>query len=72
MNDEALQKMTDILFNLDFVPGSSFNTVFDKALEFGIATRLELEEIAAAWRAWGRDPDALFCFSHTEVVAWKR
>ena len=43
-----------------------------KALEFGIATRLELEEIAAAWRAWGRDPDALFCFSHTEVVAWKR
>ena len=44
----------------------------DKALEYGIATRSELEGIAAAWRAWGRDPDALFCFSHTEVVAWKR
>jgi len=44
----------------------------DKALEFGIATRPELEEMAAAWRVWGRDPDALFCFSHTEVVAWKR
>jgi ubiquinone/menaquinone biosynthesis C-methylase UbiE len=44
----------------------------DKALEYGIATRSELESIAAAWRAWGRDPDALFCFSHTEVVAWKR
>ncbi len=44
----------------------------DKALEHGIATRSDLEGIAAAWRAWGRDPDAFFCFSHTEVVAWKR
>jgi ubiquinone/menaquinone biosynthesis C-methylase UbiE len=43
----------------------------DKALEYGIATRSDLEGIAAAWRTWGRDPDALFCFSHTEVVAWK-
>jgi hypothetical protein len=41
-------------------------------LECGIATRSDLEGIAAAWRAWGRDPDAFFCFSHTEVVAWKR
>ena len=44
----------------------------DKALEYGIATRAELESMAAAWRAWGDDPDALYCFSHTEVVAWKR
>jgi ubiquinone/menaquinone biosynthesis C-methylase UbiE len=44
----------------------------DKALEYGISTRSDLESIAAAWRAWGRDPDALFCFSQTEVVAWKR
>jgi len=43
----------------------------DKAVEYGIATRSELKDIAAAWRTWGRDPDALFCFSHTEVVAWK-
>src|SRR5262249_11433066 len=43
----------------------------DKAVEYGIATRSELKDIAAAWRAWSRDPDALFCFSHTEVVAWK-
>jgi hypothetical protein len=41
-------------------------------LECGIATRSDLESIAAAWRAWGRDPDAFFCFSHVEVVAWKR
>jgi ubiquinone/menaquinone biosynthesis C-methylase UbiE len=49
-----------------------YSNLADKALEFGIATRPELEEMAAAWRVWGRDPDALFCFSHTEVVAWKR
>jgi ubiquinone/menaquinone biosynthesis C-methylase UbiE len=44
----------------------------EKALEYGIATRADLESMAAAWRAWGDDPDALYCFSHTEVVAWKR
>jgi ubiquinone/menaquinone biosynthesis C-methylase UbiE len=43
----------------------------DKALEYGIATRDDLGAIAAGWRAWGRDPDAIFCFSHVEVVAWK-
>jgi len=48
------------------------SSLADRALEHGIATRSDLEGIAAAWRAWGRDPDAFFCFSHTEVVAWKR
>ena len=42
-----------------------------RALELGIAARSELEQIAAAWRDWGRDPDAYFCFSQTEAVAWK-
>jgi hypothetical protein len=41
-------------------------------LECGIATRSDLESIVAACRAWGRDPDAFFCVSHTEVVAWKQ
>jgi ubiquinone/menaquinone biosynthesis C-methylase UbiE len=48
------------------------SSLADRALERGIATRSDLESIAAAWRAWGRDPDAFFCFSHIEVVAWKR
>jgi ubiquinone/menaquinone biosynthesis C-methylase UbiE len=48
------------------------STLAEKALQYGIATRSELECIAAAWRDWGRDPDAFYCFSHTEVVAWKR
>jgi len=48
------------------------SSLADKALECGIATRSDLEGIAAAWRARGRDPDAFFCFSHIEMVAWKR
>jgi ubiquinone/menaquinone biosynthesis C-methylase UbiE len=44
----------------------------DKALEYGIATHADLESMAAGWRAWGEDPDAFFCFSHTEVLAWSR
>jgi ubiquinone/menaquinone biosynthesis C-methylase UbiE len=48
------------------------SSLADRALECGIATRSDLESIAAAWRAWGRDPDAFFCFSHVEAVAWKR
>ena len=44
----------------------------DKALEYGLATRGELENIAEGWRAWGRDADAFFCLTHAEVVAWKR
>jgi ubiquinone/menaquinone biosynthesis C-methylase UbiE len=48
------------------------SNIANRALELGIATRSELENIAAAWRAWAGDPDAYFCFSHTEVVAWKR
>jgi len=48
------------------------SSIADRALECGIATRSDLENIAAAWRAWGRDPDAFYCFSHIEVVAWNR
>jgi ubiquinone/menaquinone biosynthesis C-methylase UbiE len=44
----------------------------DKALEYTIATRAELKSMADGWRAWGDDPDAFYCFSHTEVVAWKQ
>jgi ubiquinone/menaquinone biosynthesis C-methylase UbiE len=48
------------------------SNIAEKSLEYGIATRSELEAIAASWSAWGRHPDALWCFTHTEMVAWKR
>ena len=35
----------------------------DKAVEYGLASGSDLEAMAAAWRAWGRDRDAFFCFS---------
>ena len=48
------------------------SNIAEKALEYGLATRSELEAIAASWHAWGQDPDVLWCFSHTEMVAQKR
>jgi hypothetical protein len=48
------------------------SNIAEKSLEYGLASRSELEAIAAAWRAWGQDRDALWCFSNTEMVAWKR
>jgi ubiquinone/menaquinone biosynthesis C-methylase UbiE len=47
------------------------SSIGDKALEYGLATAHDLASIAAGWRRWGKDPDAFFCLSHTEVVAWK-
>jgi ubiquinone/menaquinone biosynthesis C-methylase UbiE len=44
----------------------------EKILEYGLATRSDLGGIASAWQSWSRDVDAFFCFSQTEVVAWKR
>ena len=48
------------------------SNIADKALEYGLASRADLEGMAAAWRAWGRDSDAFFNLTSTEVVAWKR
>jgi len=47
------------------------SNIADKALEYGLASRSDLEGMAAGWRTWGADPDALYCFSHTEAVAHK-
>jgi ubiquinone/menaquinone biosynthesis C-methylase UbiE len=48
------------------------SSIADKSLEYGLASRSDLEAIASSWRAWGADPDALWCFAQTEVVAWTR
>ena len=37
-----------------------------QAIEYGLATRAELEEYATAWRQWARQPDAFFTFLHVE------
>ena len=41
----------------------------EQALAYGLATPDELERIAAGWRAWARDDEALFMFVHVEGLA---
>jgi SAM-dependent methyltransferase len=41
----------------------------DRAIELGLATRDDLEDCAAGWRAWSADPDAWFAVLHGEVLA---
>ena len=45
------------------------SAVATQALELGLATAVELEEIATGWRAWARHPDAWFCVLHGEILA---
>lgn len=40
-----------------------------QAVEYGVASERELQEIAAGWRAWADDPDAFFVYTNVEVVA---
>ncbi len=41
----------------------------EQALGYGLATRADLERLAAGWRAWARDEEALFLFVHVEGLA---
>ncbi|MDW3221195.1 MAG: methyltransferase domain-containing protein [Acidimicrobiales bacterium] len=41
----------------------------DIAVRDGLATRPELDEIAAAWRDWATRPDGFFLCPHVEIVA---
>ena len=41
----------------------------EQALAYKLAAREDLERIAAGWRAWARDPEALFLFVHVEGLA---
>ena len=40
-----------------------------KAVEYGIATQAELQEIADGYRQWGARPEAFFSIGHVEVLA---
>jgi hypothetical protein len=37
-------------------------------LDLGLATAEQLEEIAAAWRAWADDPDGWIAIPHGEII----
>ncbi|KAB8167714.1 methyltransferase domain-containing protein [Streptomyces sp. 3MP-14] len=44
------------------------STFAERALAAGLATEAELAGTAAAWRAWGADPDGWFCVPHGELL----
>lgn len=41
----------------------------EQAVEYGIATRPDLEEISDGWRAWSTRPDGVFVVVHGELLA---
>jgi hypothetical protein len=41
----------------------------DQAVDYGLATQPDLEDMAEGWRAWARSEDAVFTVVHGEVVA---
>ena len=45
------------------------SAISTQAVEIGAATRADLEEMAAAWRAWTIHPDAWFAVLHGEILA---
>jgi len=45
------------------------STFGHQAVEYGIATAAQLEQIAAGWRAWGALPDAVFIVVGGEILA---
>jgi ubiquinone/menaquinone biosynthesis C-methylase UbiE len=44
---------------------------FDEAVEAGWVDQARLDEMIAAWRNWGEDPDAFCADARCEVVGWK-
>ncbi|MEX3508719.1 methyltransferase domain-containing protein [Kocuria carniphila] len=40
-----------------------------RAVELGLSTPAELDEISEAWESWAGEPDAWFAMLHTEILA---
>ena len=47
------------------------SNIATRALEYGIATHVELERISKAWSAWVNAPGALWTFTHVAVIGRK-
>jgi SAM-dependent methyltransferase len=41
----------------------------DQAVDRGLATRAELDDLSDAWRAWSASPDGWFAILHGEILA---
>jgi hypothetical protein len=40
-----------------------------QAVEYGLSSQAELDDLGAAFERWAGDPDAVFVTPHVEVVA---
>jgi hypothetical protein len=49
----------------DRIAGSA---ITDQLLSSGLASRRDLEEVAAAWRQWAADPDGWISVLHGELL----
>jgi ubiquinone/menaquinone biosynthesis C-methylase UbiE len=45
------------------------SAIADQAVEHGLATRAELDELSTAWREWSASPDGWFAIVHGEIRA---
>ncbi|HEV7863050.1 MAG TPA: methyltransferase domain-containing protein [Acidimicrobiia bacterium] len=45
------------------------STLADQAVEYGVATPSELEDVAGGWRAWAERPDSTTVLLHGEIIA---
>jgi SAM-dependent methyltransferase len=45
------------------------SSLADQAVEYGVATRAELEEVAGGFRHWAARPDSTFVLVHGEIIA---
>ena len=48
------------------------SSLADQAVEYGVATRAELDEVAGGFRDWAKKPDSTFVLLHGEVIARAR
>ncbi len=47
------------------------SSIATQAVEYGFATRSDLEAISATWRTWAEHPDAVFMYMNLEVLGRK-
>lgn len=48
---------------------TAHSSLATQAVGYGLATAGEIEELAAAWRAWADAPDAFFMYTNVHVIA---
>ena len=46
-------------------------TFADQVIELGWMDRAEIENVKAAWKDWGENPDAFWARSWCEAIGWK-